>query len=215
MTRSATLSTTARALLTAASARDDRLALAPERLPAAARRAVVQSLLKTGLLQYTEEKHPKFGAVVRNICPASPGMKDWQPAAFSPKTGLLYIPHQNLCMDVEETDANYISGTPYVGMNVLLMGVSTKAGAPPGTEGAVRTRVEGFSTDVTLQNVVQHRGLQSQQGLFPVKTAQRSAPHLTAPPADTKVNRHKDEVTALRRLALRPPPASFQPVWRL
>src|SRR3954447_6299764 len=51
MTRSATLSTTARALLTAASARDDRLALAPERLPAAARRAVVQSLLKTGLLQ--------------------------------------------------------------------------------------------------------------------------------------------------------------------
>ena len=43
----------------------------------------------------------------------------------------------------------------YVGMEVLLMGVSTKAGAPPGTEGAVRTRVEGFSTDVTLQNVVQ------------------------------------------------------------
>ena len=38
----------------------------------------------------------------------------------------------------------------YVGIEVLLMGVSTKAGAPPGTEGAVRTRVEGFSTDVTL-----------------------------------------------------------------
>ena len=43
----------------------------------------------------------------------------------------------------------------YVGMNVLIMGVSTKAGAPPGTEGAVRTRVEGFSTDVTLSNIVQ------------------------------------------------------------
>ena len=44
------LSTTARALLTAAAARDDRVALPPEHLPAAARRAVVQSLLKTGLL---------------------------------------------------------------------------------------------------------------------------------------------------------------------
>ena len=43
----------------------------------------------------------------------------------------------------------------YVGMNVLIMGVSTKVGAPPGTEGAVRTRVEGLSTDVTLSNIVQ------------------------------------------------------------
>src|SRR3954462_1175374 len=43
----------------------------------------------------------------------------------------------------------------YVGIEVMVMGVSTKAGAPPGTEGAVRTRVEGFSTDVTLNNIVQ------------------------------------------------------------
>jgi hypothetical protein len=43
----------------------------------------------------------------------------------------------------------------YVGMEVLLAGITTKIGAPPGTEGAVRTRVEGFSTDVTLQNVIQ------------------------------------------------------------
>ncbi len=45
------LSATAHTILTAAAARDDRLALPPERLPAAARRAVVQSLLKTGLLE--------------------------------------------------------------------------------------------------------------------------------------------------------------------
>ena len=36
------------------------------------------------------------------------------------KTGLIYVPHQNLCMDVEETDANYIAGTPYVGENVRM-----------------------------------------------------------------------------------------------
>src|SRR5205814_4068239 len=42
------------------------------------------------------------------------------PSAFSPKTGLLYIPHNNLCMDEEEVQANYIAGTPYVGMNVKM-----------------------------------------------------------------------------------------------
>ena len=74
--------------------------------------------LKTGRLQYNPEKEPKLGQVVRYMCPASPGMKDWQPAAYSPRTGLVYIPHQNLCMDAEGLDANYIAGTPYVGMNV-------------------------------------------------------------------------------------------------
>ena len=61
---------------------------------------------------------PKMGQVVRGICPAAPGAKDWQPSAFSPRTGLVYIPHQNLCMDFEGVEANYIAGTPYVGANV-------------------------------------------------------------------------------------------------
>jgi hypothetical protein len=30
-------------------------------------------------------------------CPAAPGMKDWQPAAWSPRTELLEVPRQNLC----------------------------------------------------------------------------------------------------------------------
>jgi lanthanide-dependent methanol dehydrogenase len=76
--------------------------------------------LKTGALQYNPEKEPQVGKVVREICPAAPGMKDWQPSAYSPKTGLLYIPHQNLCMDEEGLQANYIAGTPYVGMNVKM-----------------------------------------------------------------------------------------------
>jgi PQQ-dependent dehydrogenase (methanol/ethanol family) len=76
--------------------------------------------LKTGALLYNPEKATEVGKVVRDICPASPGMKDWQPSAYSPKTGLLYIPHQNLCMDEEGVSANYIAGTPYVGMNVKM-----------------------------------------------------------------------------------------------
>jgi PQQ-dependent dehydrogenase (methanol/ethanol family) len=73
--------------------------------------------LKTGRLIENEAKRPQNGKVVRDISPASPGAKDWQPSAFSPRTGLLYIPHQNLTMDYEGTEANYIAGTPYVGVN--------------------------------------------------------------------------------------------------
>ncbi len=51
MTKPNNLSTTARTLLTSAASRDDRVALPPEHLPAAARRAVAQSLLKFGLLE--------------------------------------------------------------------------------------------------------------------------------------------------------------------
>jgi PQQ-dependent dehydrogenase (methanol/ethanol family) len=76
--------------------------------------------LKTGQLMLVEEKKTQFGKVVREICPAAPGAKDWQPAAFSPKTGLVYIPHNNLCMDFEGVEANYIAGTPYVGANVKM-----------------------------------------------------------------------------------------------
>jgi PQQ-dependent dehydrogenase (methanol/ethanol family) len=73
--------------------------------------------LKTGRLIPVEEKKPQMGRVTRQICPAAPGAKDWQPMAFSPRTGLVYIPHNNLCYDLEPTDANYIAGTPYVGAN--------------------------------------------------------------------------------------------------
>jgi len=76
--------------------------------------------LNTGRIIYNEEKKTEVGKVVREICPAAPGAKDWQPSAFSPKTGLVYIPHQNLCMDVEGLEANYIAGTPYVGANVRM-----------------------------------------------------------------------------------------------
>jgi PQQ-dependent dehydrogenase (methanol/ethanol family) len=76
--------------------------------------------LQTGVLNHVEEKKPGVGKVVRDICPAAPGAKDWEPSAFSPRTGLVYMPHQNLCMDFEGVEANYIAGTPYVGANVKM-----------------------------------------------------------------------------------------------
>jgi lanthanide-dependent methanol dehydrogenase len=71
--------------------------------------------LKTGALHYNPKTEPKVGRVIRDICPASPGAKDWQPSAWSPRTQLLYIPHQNLCQDAASYQTSYIAGTPYVG----------------------------------------------------------------------------------------------------
>jgi lanthanide-dependent methanol dehydrogenase len=53
---------------------------------------------------------------VRDICPAAPGAKDWTPSAYSPRTGLLYLPHNNLCEEAQSSEVGYIAGTPYVGM---------------------------------------------------------------------------------------------------
>jgi lanthanide-dependent methanol dehydrogenase len=76
--------------------------------------------LKTGRPVHVESKNPVVGRVVRDIAPASPGAKDWQPSAYSPRTKLLYVPHQNLRMDYEAAEANYIAGTPFVGANVRM-----------------------------------------------------------------------------------------------
>jgi lanthanide-dependent methanol dehydrogenase len=63
-------------------------------------------------------KQTKIGETVRNICPTASGAKDWNPSSFSPRTGLVYIPHENMCMDWMSTEVNYIAGTPYVGAQV-------------------------------------------------------------------------------------------------
>lgn len=77
--------------------------------------------LATGRLQINPDKETHFGQVVRNICPTASGAKDWNPSAFSPRTGLIYIPHENLCMNWENLEANYIAGTPYVGAEVHMI----------------------------------------------------------------------------------------------
>jgi lanthanide-dependent methanol dehydrogenase len=60
------------------------------------------------------------------ICPSSMGSKNQQPAAFSPDTGLFYVPVTNLCMDYEPFKVSYAAGQPYVG--------ATLAMYPPGGE---------------------------------------------------------------------------------
>jgi PQQ-dependent dehydrogenase (methanol/ethanol family) len=76
--------------------------------------------LQSGRLKYDPSKEPRAGRTVRDICPASPGGKDWQPSAWSPRTRLLYIPHQNLCQDGTSYQVSYIAGTPYLGVDLKM-----------------------------------------------------------------------------------------------
>jgi len=54
------------------------------------------------------------------ICPAALGSKDQQPASFSPKTGLFYVPTNHVCMDYEPFRVSYTAGQPYVGATLSM-----------------------------------------------------------------------------------------------
>jgi lanthanide-dependent methanol dehydrogenase len=56
----------------------------------------------------------------KNICPAALGSKDEQPAAYSPDTGLFYVPTNHVCMDYEPFRVNYTAGQPYVGATLSM-----------------------------------------------------------------------------------------------
>ncbi|MGH6948417.1 MAG: methanol/ethanol family PQQ-dependent dehydrogenase [Kiloniellales bacterium] len=54
------------------------------------------------------------------ICPAALGTKDQQPAAYSPETGLFYVPTNHVCMDYEPFRVSYTAGQPYVGATLSM-----------------------------------------------------------------------------------------------
>ncbi len=55
-----------------------------------------------------------------NICPAALGTKDQQPAAYSPKTDLFYVPTNHVCMNYEPFEVEYVAGQPYVGATLSM-----------------------------------------------------------------------------------------------
>jgi glucose dehydrogenase len=54
------------------------------------------------------------------ICPAALGSKDQQPAAYSPKTKVFYVPTNHVCMDYEPFRVSYTAGQPYVGATLSM-----------------------------------------------------------------------------------------------
>lgn len=74
--------------------------------------------LSTGMPVVNPDKHPIVETKVENICPPDVGVKNWQPSAFSPRTGLLYASIFNSCMDLTDHVVKYIPGAPYDGMEM-------------------------------------------------------------------------------------------------
>ena len=67
-----------------------------------------------GVARYSTHKNGE-DVNTTNICPAALGTKDQQPAAFSPRTGLFYVPTNHVCMDYEPVSGGeYTAGQPYV-----------------------------------------------------------------------------------------------------
>jgi PQQ-dependent dehydrogenase (methanol/ethanol family) len=56
----------------------------------------------------------------KGICPSALGTKDQQPASYSRKTGLFYVPTNHVCMDYEPFQIEYTAGQPYVGSTLSM-----------------------------------------------------------------------------------------------
>ena len=79
--------------------------------------------LKTGrpqvVKQYSTDQNGE-DVNTKGICPAALGSKDEQPAAYSPKTKLFYVPTNHVCMDYEPYKVTYTAGQPYVGATLSM-----------------------------------------------------------------------------------------------
>lgn len=107
--------------------------------------------LKSGRPVRNPDKTPLPGKTITDICPNADGAKDWQPSAYSPRTHLIYVPHQHLCMNWKTSEVSYIAGTPYVGATVDMY-------AGPG----------GYRGEFMAWDPVQHRKVWALRENFPV-----------------------------------------------
>jgi lanthanide-dependent methanol dehydrogenase len=81
---------------------------------------------------------------VTGICPAALGTKDQQPAAFSPRTGLFYVPTNHVCMDYEPFRVSYTAGQPYVGATLSMF-------PAPDSHGGMGNFIAWDATDGSIQ----------------------------------------------------------------
>lgn len=84
--------------------------------------------MKTGYPQTLDQystHHNGEDVVSKDICPAALGTKDEQPAAYSPRTGLFYVPTNHVCMTYEPVSYaaggnQYVAGQPFVNANLTM-----------------------------------------------------------------------------------------------
>ena len=84
--------------------------------------------MKTGYPQVVNQFSTDYNGedvVSKDVCPAALGTKDEQPSAYSPRTGLFYVPTNHVCMTYEPVsyDAggnHYVAGQAFVNANLTM-----------------------------------------------------------------------------------------------
>ncbi|MBX9675756.1 MAG: PQQ-dependent dehydrogenase, methanol/ethanol family [Methylotenera sp.] len=74
--------------------------------------------LKTGVPTKDARYNTHQDVNTKEVCPSSLGAKGMNPAAYSPKTKLLYIPLFHTCMNFEPVESRYKAGQPWVGATI-------------------------------------------------------------------------------------------------
>jgi alcohol dehydrogenase (cytochrome c) len=70
---------------------------------------------KTGRIEYNDEHKPGVGKSA-SFCPMRLGAKNWQYAAFNPKTRMIYVPTSaNICSTMIGSKPDYRAGSTYTG----------------------------------------------------------------------------------------------------
>lgn len=75
--------------------------------------------LKTGVPAKDARYNTHQDVNTKDVCPSNMGAKGINPAAYSPITGLIYIPLNATCMTYEPVESRYKTGQPWVGATVL------------------------------------------------------------------------------------------------
>ena len=85
---------------------------------------------ETGRPSYDDAKRPKVGKPA-TFCPSHWGGKDWPPAAFSPRTRLLYVPaNDNVCATLGGVAEEYRAGRTFLGADMETFTLVLEEDAP-------------------------------------------------------------------------------------
>ena len=73
------------------------------------------------VLDYSKSpEHNGENTVVENTCPSQLGLKNRQPASYSPELNIFFVPTIHLCMDYEIFNVKYTAGHPFLGAGYIL-----------------------------------------------------------------------------------------------
>lgn len=85
-----------------------------------------------------------------HVCPGIFGGKNWQPAAYSPKTHMIYIPEMERCSTYSSLDVTFRRGLPYYGGTLVMDGLESAKGSVKAMD--VRTGEIKWTFDTKLPN---------------------------------------------------------------